>query len=200
VVADLWAVGRIGIAAPLGLLAVVSLPRPFVFRVNVDDPHPPPWIRVKLSCAMGAALYPHPQWAALATAWEALYPPAPLTPALRATFSALEATLPALVALLVNHRPASLQGRSIGEELASADRTPARLSALFARGASALERARPALAFAAVGQARADGRVTPERESALLSSLLTRWALADVLASPPSRQPVQALAVHVAAH
>ena len=47
-----------GSASPstLGLIGVVSLPRAFVFRLNLDDPHPVPWIRVKLSCAMGQAL------------------------------------------------------------------------------------------------------------------------------------------------
>ena len=49
IVADFWSVARVGIAATLGLMAVVSLPRAFVFRLNMDDPHPMPWIRVKLS-------------------------------------------------------------------------------------------------------------------------------------------------------
>src|SRR5262245_23739704 len=62
IVADLWSVARVGIAATLGLMAVVSLPRAFVFRMNANDPHPMPWIRVKLSAAIGEALYPHPQW------------------------------------------------------------------------------------------------------------------------------------------
>ena len=75
IVADFWSVARVGIASTLGLMGVVSLPRAFVFRLNLDDPHPPPWIRVKLSCAMGQALYPHPQWERLARLWEAYYPP-----------------------------------------------------------------------------------------------------------------------------
>src|ERR1035438_8640925 len=37
IVADLWAAGRVGIAATLGLMSVVSLPRVFVFRVNTND-------------------------------------------------------------------------------------------------------------------------------------------------------------------
>lgn len=42
-------------------MGVVSLPAWFVFRLNGDDPPPMPWVRVKLSCALGDALYPHPQ-------------------------------------------------------------------------------------------------------------------------------------------
>jgi hypothetical protein len=66
IVSDFWSVARVGIASTLGLIGVVSLPRPFIFRLNFDDPHPTPWIRVKLSCAIGDGLYPHPQWRRLA--------------------------------------------------------------------------------------------------------------------------------------
>src|SRR5262249_22861091 len=62
IVADFWSIARAGVGSTLGLIGVVSLPRPFVFRLNIDDPHPIPWIRVKLSAAIGDALYPHPQW------------------------------------------------------------------------------------------------------------------------------------------
>src|SRR5207253_206678 len=78
IVSDFWSVARVGIASTLGLIGVVSLPRPFIFRFNFDDPHPPPWIRVKLSCAIGDGLYPHPQWRRLARLWESYYPVADL--------------------------------------------------------------------------------------------------------------------------
>lgn len=74
ILSDFWAVSRVGIAAPLGLMGVVSLPKPFVFRISLDDPHPIPWVRVKLSCALGAALYPDAQWDLLAGLWETYYP------------------------------------------------------------------------------------------------------------------------------
>src|SRR5262249_55850252 len=74
IVADFWSVARVGIASTLGLIGVVSLPRAFVFRVDLNDPHPTPWLRVKLSAAIGQALYPHPQWPRLAALWEELYP------------------------------------------------------------------------------------------------------------------------------
>src|SRR6516225_1883735 len=78
IVSDFWSVARVGVVSTLGLIGVVSLPRPFVFRVNVDDPHPTPWIRVKLSCAIGDGLYPHPQWQRVARLWESYYPTAGL--------------------------------------------------------------------------------------------------------------------------
>ena len=75
IIADFWAVAKVGISSTLGLIGIVSLPRWFVFRVNLDDPHPFPFIRVLLSCAMGDALYPHRQWAALWSVFQAFYPP-----------------------------------------------------------------------------------------------------------------------------
>lgn len=55
IIADFWAVAKLGVTATQGLMGVVSLPRAFVFRMNLDDPHPFPWIRVKLSASMGRA-------------------------------------------------------------------------------------------------------------------------------------------------
>jgi len=74
IVADLWSVARLGIGSTLGLVGVVSLPRWFVFRPSGADPHPIPWIRVQISCALGNALYPDRQWDQLAELWSQLYP------------------------------------------------------------------------------------------------------------------------------
>lgn len=179
IVADFWSAAKVGIAAPMGLIGVVSLPRAFVFRFDAEDPHPIPWMRVKLSCAMGAALYPHPQWQRLAEAWEQFYPREGLDQERRKLLAMLEATMPSFVALLVNHRPKSLRGNSLKEVVASADRQPARLAALHQFWRASPEKMRaasPTLAFAVIGQARVDGRITPEAENRVLSDLLTHWA------------------------
>ncbi|WP_377155425.1 hypothetical protein ACFJIX_25565 [Roseateles sp. UC29_93] len=184
IVADFWSVARIGVAAPTGLMAVVSLPRAFVFRINVDDPHPVPWLRVKLSCAMGDALYPHPQWARLAAMWEAFYPTRGLDAESLRLLDRLQALMPAFVSVLVQHRPAALRGRTLAQVLDVAERRPARLSALFrlwTRVPALMYRAPPSLVFAVIGQARCDGRLSPEDESLLLGKLLTHWALASTL-------------------
>ena len=184
IVADFWSVARVGVAATLGLIGVVSLPRPFVFRVDLDDPHPTPWLRVKLSAAMGQALYPHPQWGRLATLWEELYPPVGLDAPRLLLLRRLEAQMPAFVTLLVNHRPARLGGRTLPDAIGAGERSPARLAALFgtwSRDPAAMYRARPTIVFAALGQARADRRLAPEDESELLGRLLTFWALKTTL-------------------
>ena len=184
IVADFWSVARIGVAAPMGLMAVVSLPRAFVFRLNVDDPHPVPWLRVKLSCAMGDALYPHPQWQRLAALWESFYPTQGLDAETLRLLARLQAILPAFVTVLVEHRPAALRGKTLTQALRVAERQPARLTTLYhlwCRRPEQMYRAPPSLVFAVIGQARADGRLNPEDEAVLIGKLLTHWALASTL-------------------
>jgi hypothetical protein len=184
IVADLWSVARLGISSTLGLMGVVSLPRWFVFRPSGTDPHPVPYVRVHLSCGIGNELYPHPQWEATAGLWRSLYPLSGLPAAHRRTIAGLVAAVPAFVRLLLDHRPSSLGGRSLREELCLPDRRAEPLLAQF----SAWQRrpllpwaTPPALAFAVIGQARAAGRLAPEPESRLLGSLLTHWAVRSSL-------------------
>lgn len=179
IVADFWSVAKVGIASTTGLIAVVSLPRAFVFRLDLEDPHPIPWIRVKLSCAMGDALYPHPQWTGLARLWEQFYPTEGLDSQILRVLATLEATLPAFVALLVNHRPRALRGRTLKEVMQVEERQPVRLAALYQAWGGSPNRMRdvaPTLAFAVIGQARADDKMTPGDESRALANLLTYWA------------------------
>jgi hypothetical protein len=201
VVADFWSVGRLGVAATLGLMAVVSLPRAFVFRLNAEDPHPTPWLRVKLSCALGRALFPHDQWDELAALWESFYPRDGLSGPESEVLGRVEATIPDFVATLIHHRPASLRGRSLAEAMGIEERTPDRLAGLFddLKGSTArLRAAPPTLVFAVIGQARADGRMSPEEEARALSNLLTYWALRSTLDASEAcallRRPVPALA------
>ncbi len=180
IVADFWSVARVGIASTIGLIGVVSLPRPFVFRLNTDDPHPMPWIRVRLSAAIGEALFPHPQWRRLAALWESYYPPVGLATETQNLLDQLVESMPAFVSVLINHRPRALRGSSLIEVMDVAQRQPARLGALYRQwGANPPEmyRASPILVFAVIGQARADGAISPEDESALLSKLLTYWTV-----------------------
>lgn len=184
IVADLWAVSRVGITATCGLMSVVSLPRAFVLRINLDDPHPAPWIRVKLSVAMGRALYPHPQWDALEQVWERLYPRWQMSAAQRRAFAQLDQSIPAFVARLLALRAPRLGGRTLGQALRLPGRDPANLLRLWR-----LVRSRPhqyladtpTLAFAVLGQARYSGLLAPDVELRTISALLQRWALAGYL-------------------
>jgi hypothetical protein len=180
IVADFWSVAMLGVGSTLGLMGVLSLPRAFIFRGASDDPHPIPWVRVKLSCAMGEALYPHPQWRRLSDIWSSFYPLRGLNDGQRRIIALLERTMPQLIACIAQDRPPQLGGRTLIEAMPIAERTPERLSACFARWQSnprEWRSAAPTLAFAVLGQARADGRLSPEREGRLLAELLAFWAL-----------------------
>ena len=184
IVADFWSICRIGIGSTLGLIGLVSLPRSFVFRPSDDDPHPMPWMRVLLSCAIGDRLYPHPQWKRLAATWRTMYPLDGLRQQLTATISKLEATMPDLVSVLVGHRPALLRGWSLGEVLRNPELQRDALLRRFASWEAKPSRmtlAPPTMVFAVLGQARASGRLSPEREGRLLRRLITSWAVRSSL-------------------
>jgi hypothetical protein len=184
ILADFWSVARLGITATQGLMAVVSLPKYFVFRLSLDDPHPVPWIRVKLSCAMGRALYPHPQWDDFERLWEKLYPVNWLQTEKKEQLELLSRSMPGLATLITNFRPRKLLGESISEALEIDKRDPKTLLRHFDFWSSSpiqMRRAPPSLVFAVIGQARADGRISPEDESRLLTKMLKHWALKNTL-------------------
>jgi hypothetical protein len=184
ILADFWAVARVGITATLGLMGVVTLPRYFVFRLKLDDPHPVPWMRVRLSCAMGRALYPHPQWDQLESIWLSYYPPSDEDREKLGILSLLEATMPGLATLIAHHRPKSLGGVSLKDALETDKRQPARLRADFEAWRPEPERifqASPTMVFAVIGQARAENRITPEEEGRIFTKMLRYWALRDTL-------------------
>ena len=184
ILADFWSVAKVGITSTLGLMGVVSLPRYFVFRLNLDDPHPVPWLRVRLSCAMGRELFPHPQWDMLEKIWLSYYPPAGLDSKKREIIALLEKTMPGLATLIAHHRPKSLKGASLKEALQTDERQPARLRAIFRSWRASPARmyeAPPTLFFAVMGQARAESLISPEAEGRIFSSMLNYWALRDTL-------------------
>jgi len=184
VVADFWSVSTLGISSTLGLLAVVSLPRWVVFRPSGQDPHPMPYLRVLISCAIGQALYPHRQWDTLEKVWSSMYPLDGVTDEHRQRIRTMVAIIPDFVAELLDHRPSSLDGRSLRELMPVAERQPDRLAELYAqwrRRPTAMAEVSPALAFAVLGQARANNRLNPRSESRVVGNLLTYWAVRSSL-------------------
>jgi hypothetical protein len=184
IVADLWAIGRIGISSTQGLVSVVSLPSYFVFRIDPSDPHPPPWIRVMLSAVLGEMVYPDPQWQRLRTLWGAYYPPRRQSLRRRRELHELQATMPAFARLLLSHQPASLHGHRVGEVVGCRDRTPAALRSAWRGWRADRRRAfdtAPSRALAVIGQARADAQISAPREARLVGQLLTHWALRSTL-------------------
>jgi hypothetical protein len=113
-----------------------------------------------------------------------MYPLTGLRPALRAIIAELRSTIPELVSVIVEHRPARLRGWSIGELLRNPELERAALLrrfALWEAHPGRMLNAPPTLAFAVLGQARASGRLSPERESRLLRRLIECWAVRSSL-------------------
>ena len=183
IVADLWAVARLGASATIGLIGVLALPAYFVYRISGDDPHPPPWLRVKLSAAFGRALYPDPQWAELEALWDELYPIELAAPARRAMLEAIATTIEPLRDLVLAHRCAALSPVQLGEAITIPDRAPTELRRAVARRGwiQRLANLRPAHALAVVGQARWTRAITPEDERRTVADLLSTWAIRRTL-------------------
>jgi len=188
VVADLWAVAKLGPTATMGLIGVLSLPPYFVFRVSSVDPHPPPWLRVKLSVALGRALYPDAQWSELESLWESLYPIERASAAQRAWLERLSVTIAELCDHLLEHRCPALFPERVGDAIAVADRSPSALRASLARDRwlDRLVTAPPSRALAVVGQARWSRAITPEAERRTVSNLLATWAIRRTLRADTS--------------
>jgi hypothetical protein len=180
IIADFWAMAHLGIGATLGLMNVVSLPRYFMFRINMDDPHPFPWVRVQLSLAFGKVLYPHQQWSRFEALWEQMYPLKGLDTESLRIFGTLKAAMPAFVNLVINHRSRSFPGKKLADLFPFGSRQPAHLQFLYQTWRFAphhITQAAPSLVFAVIGQAHADTNIDAATESSLLSRCLTQWAL-----------------------
>ena len=179
IVADFWAMSHLGIGATVGLISVVSLPRYFMFRIRGNDPHPFPWIRVKLSFSFGKALYPDAQWGKFERLWDRMYPLNKVDAKSRQIIKSLDAAMPAFTQLLINHRSKELKGKKLSEIFPYKTRTPAQLRALLTTWKTTpakMNTAPPTLVFAVIGQAHADGKISATVESRVLSKWLTQWA------------------------
>ncbi len=184
ILADFWSIARLGIGSTTGLMGVVSLPKAFVTRASLDGPHPTPWIRVKISAALGRGLYPDPQWDRVASLWEEFYPLRETRPQDAALFRLIESVLPRFVAIVLGYRGDRLGGAALAEVFPREDRAPSELRRVWQaqrRSRSALAKISPSLAFAVVGQARHDAAIGPEAEAALLRRLLRYWALKSTI-------------------
>lgn len=180
ILSDFWSVAMIGIGSTTGLMNVVSVPSYFVFRLNKDGPHPPPWIRVRLSIAFGAYLYPDRQWLKLQKLWGQLYPLRLANANDRDTYRQLELLIPSFVELFMKHRPPKLKGHSLQQAFTQKSHKVRSLRKRLQQWKGTpdeLLNLRPSLVFALIGQARADGQISPDKEQMILDKMLRSWAL-----------------------
>ena len=86
--------------------------------------------------------------------------------------------------ILIHHSPAALKGATLVEALDTDELQPGRLRQLlqsWRENPREMYRTRAIVTFAAIGQGRADGRLTPEEESVVITKLLTYWAMQSTL-------------------
>ncbi len=180
IVADLWAICRLGVIATMGLIGVLSLPRPFVFKVSWNDPHPFPWIRVILSCRIGAQLYPDDQWQRIEQLWMNLYPPTNINTQTSKVIHILLETADTFADLLIKKRFISLQGRRLPDCLGVANKNPDKLRRIWEEhenSTTEIDKLKPTFAFAVLGQAKVDGKLFARNEDKIISALLQNWAV-----------------------
>ena len=179
IVCDAWATGHLGITATIGLMGVVTLPRYFQFRLDMDDPHPAPYARVLLSCAFGKRIFPHSQWDKLWEMWKAFYPKEGLREELIRDLDNIEKTTPAFVDLVLQHSTKEMNGKKLIELFPITERQPVHLKQIYQLWKTnkiSFNGMPPTLVFAVLGQAKADLLIDAKTESAALTRLLRRWA------------------------
>ena len=179
IIADYWAVGQLGITAALGLTGVVTLPKYFQFRLDLDDPHPAPYVRVQICCAFGKSLYPHPQWDRLWDVWKTFYPADELSPDKKELLKKIEEALPLFVKLVNEFKPTSLKGKNLASVFPLQERQPIQLQQYFEKwknDSHSIDRAPPTLFFAVMGQAKSDLKLNAAAESRIITKQLRKWA------------------------
>jgi hypothetical protein len=179
IIADVWATGHLGVTATLGLMSVVTLPSYFQFRIDLKDPHPPPYVRVLLSCAFGKRLFPHPQWDKLCGLWKTFYPVHELKRELVMVLNDIEKETPAFVDLVIHHATKEMQGRRLIDLFPARERQPAQLKELYQLWKAkklSLYTLPPALVFAVLGQAKSDLLIDAGEENRVLTKVLRYWA------------------------
>lgn len=179
IIADFWAIAQLGVSATLGLMSVVTLPSYFQFRIDLNDPHPAPYVRVQISCMTGKKLFPDPQWDRLWNMWKDFYPVEQVAREKQHILQQLTATMDSFVDLLIHHTNKSLGTKKLHELFSVEMRQPAQLRTAYnhwKQNSSHIHQHRPVELFAIIGQARADNKISSKTESNILKQQLSNWA------------------------
>jgi hypothetical protein len=180
IISDVWALGHLGVTATMGLMGVVTLPRYFQFRLDMNDPHPAPYIRVQISCWFGKKLFPHYQWDKLWKMWNLFYPKEGLDTESLQILTAIENDLEAFVEIVIRHSTKVMRGKTLIEFFPIAERQPNKLNQIYQLWKTqkiSLQNLPPTLVFAVLGQAKAELEIDAGEESQVLTHQLRHWAL-----------------------
>lgn len=179
IIADYWAICHLGICATTGLMGVVTLPKYFQFRLELDDPHPAPYMRVAISCAFGELLFPSAAWKNIWDLWQQFYTLGDLPKEKVILIEALLELRTDFINLVHFHKVKSLKGKTVGSIFPIQERQPEKLGQIFQHWEKhpfLMKKAPPTLVFAVLGQAKFNGEVSPIKESKMLTQQLRNWA------------------------
>ena len=179
IVSDVWALGHLGVGATMGLMGVVTLPKYFQFRLDINDPHPAPYLRVQLSCAFGKKMFPCDQWDKLWDLWETFYPKRGLTKETLLALEEVERKINDFTGIVLNHSTREMKGKKLIDLFQINKITPAQLRQKYQLWKSkkiSLNTMQPTLLFAMLGQAKFELVIDATEENQLLTKHLRRWA------------------------
>lgn len=179
IIPDVWALGHLGISATMGLMGVVTLPKYFQFRLDVNDPHPAPYVRVQLSCAFGKKMYASNQWDRLWELWKTFYPKQNLKREILFALGEIDKVIDEFTSLVLSHSTTQMKGKKFIELFERSALTPGRLHQAYTQwkaGSLSPATLHPTLLFATLGQAKFDLALDATEENQLLTKQLRRWA------------------------
>ncbi|MEV6847950.1 hypothetical protein [Actinoplanes sp. NPDC051411] len=185
VAADVHAFAQAGWAPTAALINVVDGGTPAVYRMQLGDPHPFPFVRVLFNVALCRRWFGAGPWDDVAAAWMQRHPLEAAAPAVRAITNASLAALDDIVDVCTRQPMAAFQGRPLCAVLDPRRVSPAALGALARQAgpsllSSAYLRRREPLRILALLASRA---VTDSARAGEHRDHLLAW-VADVGADP----------------
>jgi hypothetical protein len=113
IAADLWSLLASGVAHAATLREILALPPEHAFRLSMQVPHPPPYLRVLLGFQLCRDAWGAGSWDEWEQQWLTNYPREACPPTTRDLFDAARAALPQVSLVLLRARFRALGGRPL---------------------------------------------------------------------------------------
>lgn len=113
IAADLWSFLASGMAHAATLREILALPAEHAFRLSMQVPHPPPYLRALLGFQLCRAAWGAGPWEEWEAQWLANYPRSDCPPTTRDLFDAARAALPQVSRVLLGAKYKALGGRRL---------------------------------------------------------------------------------------
>lgn len=113
IAADLWSFLASGLAHAATLREILALPAEHAFRLSMQVPHPPPYLRVLLGFQLCRDVWGEGPWEEWEAHWLTNYPRSDCPPTTRDIFDAARAALPQVSRVMLHARFKALGGRKL---------------------------------------------------------------------------------------